>query len=127
MEPDACLFCQHLSGEHRILFETKNFWVRYDNFPVSPGHVEIVSQRHIPDIFALNAEEWTELPFVLARTKKFLDATLTPDGYNIGINGGQAAGQTVMHLHIHYFPRFTGDVPNPRGGIRNFKPALKQY
>jgi diadenosine tetraphosphate (Ap4A) HIT family hydrolase len=126
--PEAqCLFCQHPSEHHRILFETEHFWVRYDNFPVNEGHVEIVSQRHVPDLLSLNDDERQDFWKVLERTIKKINPAYLPDGYNYGVNEGLAAGQTVMHLHVHVIPRYQGDVPEPRGGVRNLKPALVKY
>lgn len=127
MDQPSCLFCQHPSDQHTILFETQHWWVRRDNFPVNEGHVEIVSQRHIADISSLNDDEQKDLWWVITETKRRLVPVFKPDGYNYGINEGVAAGQTVMHLHIHLIPRYVGDVEDPRGGIRNFKPALVKY
>lgn len=87
----------------------------------------MIPKRHVPDFFGLNIKEWEDLPCIMRRTKMVLDETLHPDGYNISINCGEAAGQTVFHCHIHLIPRYAGDVENPRGGIRNFKKPLVQY
>lgn len=127
MNQSECLFCQHPSPQHDIIFKTEHFWVRRDNFPVNLGHVEIVSQRHVADLTDLDSEEWAELRGVLARTQRYLTRSLLPDGFNIGVNAGITAGQTIPHLHIHVIPRYQGDVPNPRGGVRNIKPPIVPY
>lgn len=99
----------------------------FDNFPVNKGHVLIIPKRHCADIFAFDPDEWTDLPFAIQKVKVRLDQELHPDGYNIGVNCGEAAGQTVLHTHIHVIPRYHGDVPDPAGGIRNFKEPLMRY
>ena len=95
--------------------------------PVSPGHVLIVPRRHVAGFFDLTAEEqaglWTLLPLV----KRAIDADYRPAAYNIGVNVGVAAGQTVAHVHVHLIPRYPGDVPDPRGGVRWVLPARAAY
>lgn len=89
-----------------------------DAYPASRGHTLLISNRHVANWFDLTAEELADL-FEAARVAKVaLDSELHPDGYNLGINAGVAAGQTVMHAHLHLIPRFVGDTPDPRGGIR---------
>jgi diadenosine tetraphosphate (Ap4A) HIT family hydrolase len=122
-----CLFCTRPSDQHQILFETEHFWVRADNFPVNHGHINIVSQRHIINDDKLTVEEWTDLKNVIRASKAYLYNTYLPDGFNFGMNDGLAAGQTIMHLHWHLIPRYANDVPNPRGGVRNIKPAIVAY
>jgi len=79
------------------------------------------------EIFELTTDEWGNLKVAIQKTKDGLDNLYVPDGYNIGMNCGEVAGQTVLHLHIHVIPRYDGDVENPRGGIRNFKEPLVKY
>ncbi len=98
-----------------------------DGFPVSPGHTLIVPRRLVATWFEATREEQVAMLELLDVVKAQLDAEFRPDGYNIGINVGPAAGQTVMHLHMHLIPRFAGDVPDPRGGIRHVIPGKGNY
>jgi diadenosine tetraphosphate (Ap4A) HIT family hydrolase len=98
-----------------------------DGFPVSPGHTLIVPRRLVATWFEATREEQVAMLELVDAVKAQLDAELLPDGYNIGINVGPAAGQTVMHLHMHLIPRFNGDVPDPRGGIRHVIPGKGNY
>jgi diadenosine tetraphosphate (Ap4A) HIT family hydrolase len=99
----------------------------HDGFPVSPGHTLIVPRRLVATWFEATREEQVAMLDLLDVVKAQLDAELQPDGYNIGINVGPAAGQTVIHLHMHLIPRFVGDVPDPRGGIRHVIPGKGNY
>jgi len=98
-----------------------------DTFSVNPGHTLVILRRHIPSWFDAIADERTALMALVDEVKASLDKELHPDGYNIGINVGEAAGQTVMHLHVHVIPRFAGDVDDPRGGVRFVIPARGNY
>ena len=125
---DGCIFCDALANDEQpTVFITSQFFVCYDNFPVNKGHMLIISRRHQPDVFSLTPNEWANLTPTLQAVKRHLDEAFHPDGYNIGLNCGEAAGQTIDHFHIHMIPRYQGDVENPRGGIRNFKTPLVQY
>lgn len=118
-----CPFC----NPDDILLENDLAFAKYDLYPVSPGHVLVVPKRHTASWFDLTAEEQTAM-FVLAnQAKKLLDERYAPAGYNLGINCGEAAGQTIMHVHLHIIPRYIGDVPNPRGGIRAVIAAKQDY
>jgi len=99
----------------------------YDNYPVNMGHVLVMPKRHYASYFDSTPDEIQALNELINKMKELLDSELKPDGYNIGINVGEAAGQTIFHLHIHVIPRYYGDVENPRGGIRNFKKPLVEY
>lgn len=101
------------------LFESESFFVIKDKFPVSPGHALIISKREVSDFFTLSSLEKKELMEVVGALKEILQAELNPDGYNIGMNCGEVAGQTVMHFHCHLIPRFMGDMDDPRGGVRH--------
>jgi diadenosine tetraphosphate (Ap4A) HIT family hydrolase len=127
MEQNNCLFCEVFSEKKRVVFDSEYFFVILDNFPVSKGHALVIPKRHQADIFSVTGGEWGDLSQMLQRTKTYLDNEYKPDGYNIGINCGEAAGQTIFHLHIHIIPRYKGDVEKPRGGIRNFKKPLAEY
>lgn len=123
-----CLFCDKDNPEkHRIIFENELFYARWDNFPVTRGHAEIVPKRHIVSLFDLTEEEVIQMVDLLKKTKKLIDEKYHPDGYNTGNNEGEAAGRTIHHLHFHIIPRYFGDVPNPRGGIRNIIPEKGDY
>ena len=98
-----------------------------DSFPVSLGHTLILPRRLVVTWFDATREEQVAMLELVDAVKVQLDAELQPDGYNIGINAGAAAGQTVMHLHLHLIPRFTGDVPDPRGGVRHVIPGMGNY
>lgn len=98
-----------------------------DTYPVSPGHTLIIPARHIGSFFALDPDERTEILALLDQAKEQLDAEFHPDAYNIGINDGIAAGQTILHAHIHLIPRYRGDCADPRGGVRWLLPAKADY
>ena len=96
-------------------------------FPVSPGHALIVPRRHEPDFFSLSAEEQAAVIALVNPVRTVLDREFRPDGYNLGVNAGRAAGQTIMHTHLHVIPRYSGDVPEPRGGVRWVLPETARY
>lgn len=125
---DDCLFCDKDNPEkHRIILENDLFYSRWDNFPVSKGHVEIVPKRHTDSFFKLTEKELFQMYDLLCRTKDVIAEMHNPDAYNIGVNDGEAAGRTVHHLHVHIIPRYFGDVENPRGGVRNIIPGKGDY
>jgi len=122
-----CLFCEIQNNKNEFIYENPYFFVIRDHFPVSRGHSLIIPKRHVQNFFELTEEE---LPFfhdALKETKHNIDEHFHPDGLNIGINQGSAAGQTIMHLHIHVIPRYIGDVESPRGGIRGVIPGKQSY
>lgn len=98
-----------------------------DGFPISRGHTLVMPRRHVGSFFELDASERDDLFALLDEVKRLLDEEMRPDGYNIGINDGAAAGQTVPHLHIHLIPRYRGDREDPRGGIRWIIPEKAKY
>lgn len=98
-----------------------------DAFAVSPGHTLIIPRRQLGSFFELTAPEREGMFELLTQAKVELDETLQPDGFNIGINDGAAAGQTVSHLHLHLIPPYRGDAPDPRGGVRWVHPAKAKY
>ena len=118
-----CIFC----NQEEIVLENELAWARYDKYPVSPGHLLIITKRHVADFFDTTIEERRALNDLLEECKKMLDREYSPDGYNIGVNCGTAAGQTIMHLHIHLIPRYQGDIDNPRGGVRGVIPDKRIY
>ena len=102
----------------RILYQDAYFFIIEDAFPVSPGHLLIISNVLKSDYFELSEEEKSFLSIAIQKAKAIIEQTHKPDGYNIGMNCGQAAGQTVFHFHCHVIPRYEGDMSNPRGGVR---------
>lgn len=124
--PDIeCPFCS-LTSEHVILSNPHGLVVR-DRFPVSPGHLLVIPRRHLGSFFEIAMAERVALLDLLDQARRQLDSECAPDGYNIGINDGPAAGQTVAHLHIHLIPRYAGDRPDPRGGVRWIFPEKADY
>ena len=122
---NTCIFCSLPSA--RIVLENEVGFVIYDGFPVSPGHTLVIPKRHIGSVFDLSMAESAGLATLAKKIKEILVETYQPDGYNIGINDGPAAGQTVPHLHIHIIPRYDGDVADPRGGVRWVVPDKANY
>ena len=125
MTGSNCPFCQLDAA--RIAFADDVTLVIRDAFPVSPGHTLIIPRRHVGSFFELTPPERASMFELLTQAKAELDGTLQPDGFNIGINDGTAAGQTVPHLHLHLIPRYRGDTPDPRGGVRWVLPAKAKY
>lgn len=121
----GCPFC--CLPEHRV--RDKNEWavVVRDAFPVTPGHTLVIPTRHVMSFFATTTTEREALLSLLDRAREQLQAELKPDGYNIGVNDGHAAGQTIGHLHIHLIPRYAGDRDDPRGGVRWVMPEKAAY
>lgn len=120
-----CVFCQ-LPQERFVLTSTLSVVIR-DGFPISPGHTLIIPRRHIASFFDATEEERADLVTLLARAREDLAREFRPAGYNIGINDGAAAGQTIPHLHIHLIPRYAGDRDDPRGGVRWVLPEKAAY
>ena len=114
------------TSRHKLLENDVGF-VIYDAFPVSEGHCLIVSHRIYANYFDSTADEMRGLNELIVRTKCLLDEKYQPHGYNIGINCGQHAGQTIPHLHIHLIPRYQGDVEDPNGGVRGVIPSKQKY
>lgn len=104
-----CVFCQ--KSQRDFLLENNLSAAFFDFAPVSPGHTLIIPKRHVEQIWQLSAEEINSLWQLIEQTKQYLDRRYQPDGYNIGINAGTAAGQSVMHCHIHLIPRYVGKLP----------------
>ena len=113
---NPCLFCtdpQGVSVEHELVYSAR------DSYPASPGHTVVIPKRHVASFFDLTPEEVTACMELIAEEKKLIDQEFNPDGYNVGVNIGPAAGQSIMHVHIHIIPRYVGDVENPQGGVRH--------
>jgi len=107
-----------LCRPEQVLLETELAYVRLDNNSLSRGHVLVAPRRHVADFFDMTPAEKASVLELLDRAKQRIDTEFRPDGYNIGVNVGRAAGQSRMHVHLHLIPRYTGDVADPRGGIR---------
>lgn len=120
-----CPFCS--PPRERVVFEAELALVLRDLYPVSPGHMLVVPRRHVGSFFAASDEEQAALVRLLRLAKIELDHAFGPAGYNVGINDGPAAGQTVPHLHVHLIPRYEGDCADPRGGIRWILPERAAY
>ena len=110
-----------------IFCETATCVAFFDGYPVSPGHALIVPKRHVSSYFDLTDHEREAMNVMLQYVKRVVDERFHPDGYNIGINVGQAAGQSVYHCHMHLIPRYAGDVENPKGGVRGVIPKKQKY
>lgn len=123
---DGCPFCEFVSHGTPVL-DMGAFVARYDLFPVSPGHLLLITRRHVPSLFDLNMKEWRALRRILSEAQALLDQEFQPDAYNVGVNVGAAAGQTIMHVHIHVIPRYHGDVEHPEGGVRGVIPGKARY
>jgi diadenosine tetraphosphate (Ap4A) HIT family hydrolase len=117
-----CIFCNY--DESEILAENKFAFAILDHFPVNNGHCLIIPKRHFPNFFDAKEEEIKAIYSLMHEVKEIFDIQYEPAGYNIGINVGGYAGQTIDHLHVHLIPRYVGDVDDPRGGVRNLKEAM---
>jgi diadenosine tetraphosphate (Ap4A) HIT family hydrolase len=120
---DQCIFC----GRQTLLHETDLTYVTYDTYPASPGHALIITKRHVANYFDCSSEEVVDLWQSVAMAKQLIEKEYSPDSYNIGINVGSVAGQSVPHIHIHLIPRYKGDVEDPRGGVRGVIPHKRKY
>ncbi len=124
-DTNGCPFCT--LPEERIIRQNDLALVIRDYFPISPGHSLIIPRRHVGSFFEATALERDSLLRLLDEAKSTLDTEFHPAGYNIGINDGATAGQTVPHLHLHLIPRYSGDIADPRGGIRWIFPEKAKY
>lgn len=107
-----------LCGPRSVVAENQLAYAAPERNALSVGHIIVVPRRHVGDFFEMTSEEQAAVLDLLRQAKKLIQATHAPDGYNIGVNVGLAAGQSRMHVHVHLIPRYAGDVPNPAGGIR---------
>jgi diadenosine tetraphosphate (Ap4A) HIT family hydrolase len=123
--PSDCPFC--CLPPARVLEDNGHAVAIADAFPVSRGHTLVIPKRHSAAFFDLTLDQITGVYELLCRMKTRLDRDHNPAGYNIGINIGEAAGQTVTHSHLHLIPRFSGDVTEPQGGVRNVIPGRGPY
>ncbi len=121
----ACPFCT--LPHERVLLSNPHALALRDAYPVSPGHTLLIPRRHIASLADLTPGEACAIWSLLAQARAQLDREFSPAGYNVGINDGAPAGQTVMHLHVHLIPRYVGDRPDPRGGVRWIIPEKADY
>lgn len=124
-----CAFCEILRDDSKVrIIDQNEFAIAIkDGFPITTGHTLLIPKRHIQSFFGLSEQERVAIFKLLDNAKKSLDHEYSPDAYNIGINDGKEAGQTVPHLHIHLIPRYKGDIEDPRGGIRWIMPEKADY
>lgn len=122
---DKCPFCE--PDADRVWLENKIGIAVWDAFPVTEGHTLVVPRQHVASIYMLPAEDQAALWHLVAQARQRLNDDLHPDGFNIGLNDGEAAGQTILHAHIHIIPRRDGDVADPRGGLRWVIPEKARY
>jgi len=121
---NPCLFCTEPRGVSR---KNELAYSARDSYAVSPGHTLVSPRRHVASFFELTPEEINACMELINEERKLLDEEFKPDGYNIGVNIGAAAGQSVLHVHIHIIPRYKGDVENPQGGVRHVIPGKGHY
>lgn len=119
-----CIFC---NPQREILARNESALAVFDTYPVSPGHALVLPLRHAVTIWDLDAAEYDACFRLVRALQPILAARFNPDGFNVGANCGEAAGQSVWHAHIHVIPRYKGDTPNPRGGVRHVIPLKGNY
>lgn len=125
--PQDCPFCDlirnapepDVANAHAVAFD--------DAYPVNPGHTLIVSRRHLARLADLSDEERAALWELVPAVRERIERAHAPEGYNLGLNDGPAAGQTVAHVHLHVIPRYAGDTADPRGGVRRVIPERVAY
>ena len=120
-----CIFCKRIKNQ--IMIEGELAFVSWDSYPVNPGHALVIPYRHVASYFDATDAEKAELWTLVDRAKAVIDEKHEPDSYNIGINIGYHAGQSIPHMHIHVMPRYQGDIENPKGGVRAVIPHRQKY
>ena len=118
-----CVFCQMKD----YILENELAYAIYDKYPVGKGHMLFIPKRHVKDFFDITKEEREAIFELIDEGKKLLDEKYSPDSYNVGINCGEHAGQTIMHVHVHLIPRYIGDMKDPTGGVRGVIPYKMKY
>ena len=123
---EKCLFCN--KKKQKIVFSSKLFYVVRDSYPVTKYHTLIIPNRHVSNFFDLKDKKFNDLNKILKKQRKaLLDLDKEITGFNVGVNAGKDAGQSIMHCHIHLIPRRKGDIENPRGGVRGVIPSKQKY
>ena len=120
-----CPFCHPVASA--IKFRNELCFAKEDGFPISPGHMLIIPFRHVGDFFEITEPERTAMMELLWVVRNNLQASINPGAFNVGVNAGEIAGQTVPHVHLHLIPRYQGDIPDPRGGVRWIIPEKARY
>jgi len=120
-----CPFCNYKNLD--MIIKNNLCYAIFDKNPVTPGHVLIIPYRHFSNFFEATDDEKRGILLLLDDVKKIIDKDFNPDGYNIGINIGKYAGQTIFHLHVHLIPRYKGDIEDPTGGVRGVIPSKRIY
>lgn len=123
---EGCPFCGFIRSG-RPLAERGTVVAMVDRYPVSQGHTLLIPKRYVETVFALTEEEREDLFHLLLEVRDLIRRRHRPDGFNLGVNVGAAAGQTVDHVHVHVIPRYDGDVENPTGGVRGVIPGRADY
>ena len=118
-----CIFCKMKD----YILENELAYAIYDKYPVGKGHMLFIQKRHVKDFFDITKEEREAIFDLIDEGKKLLDEKYSPDSYNVGINCGEHAGQTIMHVHVHLIPRYIGDMKDPTGGVRGVIPEKMKY
>lgn len=121
-----CVFC-YPDHERELIVESATAYAIYDKFPVNAGHALIIPKRHIENYFELTLKEQTACTLMLKKVKEIVTEKFKPDGFNVGINIGTYAGQTIPHVHLHLIPRYKDDVVDPKGGVRGVIPNKQKY
>ncbi|MCR4427519.1 MAG: HIT family protein [Firmicutes bacterium] len=122
-QTNGCVFC----SLDKVELQNDSAFAVFDRYPVSPGHMLVIPKRHVQSFFETTPQEKAALLQLLEDCRRLLIEKHNPDGFNIGVNDGKAAGQTVMHLHVHLIPRYAGDMSDPRGGVRGVIPEKRVY
>lgn len=122
----TCVFCRQLATGDLVAGNALAA-AFFDAFPLNPGHCLVVPRRHESNFLALSPDEQAAMWALVPTVRDRIESNHAPDGYNLGVNVGEAAGQTISHAHLHVIPRYHGDVPDPRGGIRLIIPATARY
>ncbi len=122
---EYCPFCNPVA--EAIVADNELCYARHDRYPVNPGHLLVIPFRHVSDYFELTPAEGAAILDLISICRSLIEEQYSPDGYNIGVNVGEAAGQTIPHVHFHVIPRYAGDVKYARGGIRAVIPDKRHY
>jgi len=120
-------FCPFCDGDDERIVKNDLAFAIYDTNPASPGHALVIPKRHIAEYFEASYEEKIAILELIDEMKQAIDKKHMPDAYNIGVNIGKVAGQSVPHIHIHIIPRYKGDVDDPKGGVRGVIPDKQKY
>jgi|TARA_B110000438_G_scaffold165619_1_gene158441 ATP adenylyltransferase len=121
-----CIFCN--KKKQKVIFSSELFYVVRDSYPVTKYHTLIIPNRHVPNFFDLKDKEFNDLKKILKKQRKLLiNLDKKISSFNVGVNAGADAGQSIMHCHIHLIPRRKGDIKNPQGGVRGVIPTKQKY